>query len=301
MARNPNENIEIKILPVKESYGLDADQIISIVRKDVLPKTHESYSNAKVRLVHKKEAAPDYFIVTLFHQNTYAADVVRVNLVREYGVDNVIFNYIETEDDYEDLEDEKVHAKYAESGVEMVFATSCDHISSAVDGVNKAYDYARNAGYNAIKLIGAEASVAAYRYWLKQNLRAFGNIGHGLADKTRPYCSGLALYDGNLMYTWFDSLPKGTYDKTVIYFNSCKAFQPDLGTSIIHAKPRTYISGIVNLLIGPSEDCFKCFWNKVLSKDSAYQMKPTLSNCDAQFIPGDMDIWGDEGKFYTGW
>jgi hypothetical protein len=60
---------------------------------------------------------------------------------------------------------------------------------------------------------------------------------------------------------------------------------------------RTYIGGIVNLLIGPSEEVCKCFWDKVLAAGG--EMGQALKDCEAAHYPaqGAHGISGDLGLF----
>ena len=109
------------------------------------------------------------------------------------------------------------------------------------------------------------------------------------------------LDDGTLSENWFQSLPADALMGTVIYFNSCQVFNPPLQPAVMHAGTRTFIGGIVNLLIGPSEEVCKCFWGRSLASQQA-PMGDLLTACEAQHYP-DREahgIGGDRGQFLAG-
>ena len=172
----------------------------------------------------------------------------------------------------------------------MVFGTPVPEIATAKAGVEYACKVAASAGYKVVKLLGKDANLANYRHYLSGHLKAFGNIGHG-------YTGGIVLFDGNLTSQWFSLQLKKALWPEVIYFNSCQVFNPPLQPSIMNAGARTFAGGKVNLLIGPSEEVFKCFWVKVL-KTSA-KMGVALKTCEKQKYPtpNSHGISGDLGKF----
>jgi hypothetical protein len=175
----------------------------------------------------------------------------------------------------------------------MVFATPEDGIATAVQGVNQACNSARAAGYRCRTLIGGQATVAAYRAYLRHcpRLKAFGNIGHGNPQ-------GILLHNHEVLdFNWFNSLPNTGLNNKVSYFNSCKVHNPPLETSIMNAGARTYIGGNVNLGIGTSEEVFKCFWQDALVNKKA--MKPSVVDCEQNNYPstGAHGLSGAEGSF----
>ena len=173
--------------------------------------------------------------------------------------------------------------------VAFEFGTPVPEIPTAKAAVEAAYRIAIKAGYKAVKLLGKDASVANYQKYLGGHLKAFGNVGHG-------YTGGIVLSDGNLTSAWF-SKPKVSLKPEVVYFNSCQTFNPPLLPAIVKAGARTFVGGKVNLLIGPSEKVFRCFWLNVLTKAS--KMGPTLKKCESDNYPsaGAHGITGDLGKF----
>jgi hypothetical protein len=66
------------------------------------------------------------------------------------------------------------------------------------------------------------------------------------------------------------------------------------------AGARTFIGGIINLLIGASEEVFKCFWKTVLT--SSRPMGLALRGCEKANYPvaNAHGISGDMGKFKAG-
>ena len=171
-----------------------------------------------------------------------------------------------------------------------MFDTSVDFIPTAVAGVNRACDIATQAGYACDRLFGSQASVQDVRnYLLSHRVKAVGNIGHG-----NP--TGIALDDGDLTAAWFDTLPETALNNKVIYFNSCQVHNPPLETAVMGAGARTFIGGLVNLPIGPSEDVFKCFWQDSLINQSV--MGIALAACETtEGLIGFHGLSGDPGQF----
>ncbi|MBF0360700.1 MAG: hypothetical protein HQK49_06800 [Oligoflexia bacterium] len=162
--------------------------------------------------------------------------------------------------------------------VDVVYATACDDIGTAVNGVNTACDIATAAGYKCRTLIGNQATVAAYKNWMAcPNLKGFGNIGHGNT-------SGILLANGEtLSSTYFNALATTALNGLVIYYNSCQVHNNPLEPAIMHAGTRTYVGGNVNLGIGTSEEVFKCFWDQVT--DNQRQMGAALTWCEQNNYP----------------
>jgi len=177
---------------------------------------------------------------------------------------------------------------------DVVFATPCSDIATAVAGVESACQSATVAGLNCKTLIGAEATVQAYKSYLTNcpKLKAFGSIGHGNT-------SGIILWNHEVLdANWFNALPDNELKTVVNYFNSCQVHNAPLEPAIMSgAGARVFIGGNVNLGIGTSEEVFKCFWNSVLVSDN--KMGESLSNCEHDHYPviGAHGYSGFTGKF----
>jgi hypothetical protein len=186
--------------------------------------------------------------------------------------------------------DVPVKSRRAAPKVDMVFGTPVPEIPTAKAAVEYACTIATQAGYKVVKLLGRAANVANYRNYLTQHLKAFGNVGHG-------YTGGIVLFDGNLTSAWFSGLTDKALWPEVVYFNSCQVFNPPLQPAVMKAGARTFVGGKVNLLIGASEEVFKCFCTKVLK--SATRMGTALKTCEKQKYPtpNAHGISGDLGKF----
>jgi hypothetical protein len=83
----------------------------------------------------------------------------------------------------------------------------------------------------------------------------------------------------------------------VTYFNSCQVHNDPLKSAVMKAGARTFIGGIVNLLIGPSEEVCKCFWTKSLN--TTINMGDALHTCEKEKYPseGSHGITGANGPF----
>lgn len=288
-----NKNVPIVVLPsaTKASYaGEDRRKIEEAVRSHLLLQSAETYHKVHVLVKHRPDGTPQTLYAYMLRAYTYTADVARLVVDANYSVRSIDASY----KGYEDLryaERSHPHRAFAgpKDGPDMVFGTPVPEIPTAKAAVEAVCKIAAKAGFKVVKLLGKDANVANYRQYLGGHLKAFGSVGHG-------YTGGIVLFDGNLTSAWFSN-PKVSLKPEIVYFNSCQVFNPPLLPAIVNAGVRTFAGGKVNLLIGPSEKVFRCFWLNVLTKAS--KMGPTLKKCKSDNYPtaGAHGITGDLGKF----
>lgn len=267
----------------------DEQSIAESIRSNVLPTFSAAYQTVNVKVVRRADGTPDYLIAYMLRSDTYTADVVKVEVDDGYQVQGIVENYDDADDDEEESDD-VIGPGPPEYGVNFVVATPEDTIATAVSAVNDIHNMATAAGYSATKLIGANASLANYRAYLKSGLKVFVNIGHGNTN-------GIVLHDGFLNHAWFQGISGNPLKPAVVYFNSCQVFNDPLKSKVMQAGARTYVGGIVNLLIGPSEEVCKCFWSKSLT--AITPMSKILNQCEIAKYPtqGAHGIIGDTGSF----
>ena len=287
-----NENVKIKVFASgrkQKSYDdSDEKRIIQVIREQVLPSAKAEYHSISVKVKRNHDYNPEYLIAYMKRKDTYTAEVVRVNVNNSFDVKGIEENYND-QDDFDD--EEAMKASYdTEEIVDFVVATPEETITTAVKAVDYIFAIATDAGYKVKKLIGIEATVSNYKYYLQLGLKGFVNIGHG-------YEQGILLDDGRLRYTWFQGLRNRPLSPAVVYFNSCKVFNKPLLPEIMNAGARTFIGGIISLLIGESEDVCKAFWKTILT--SREQMLPAIKNAESANYPvrGAHGIQGDQGPF----
>jgi len=286
------EKIDIKIFATPKEYRVydtqDESKIADVVRKEVLPREKADYHSVKVKVKRKKDGTPNHLITYMLRKDTYTADIVRVDVDENYQVKAFVDDYADTEEEEEDEEGNPGGATYEQ--FDFVAATPVPEIPTAKAAVEKIHQMAVNAGLKSKMLLGPDASVANYKNYLKSGIGGFVNIGHGNT-------SLIVLYDGTLNASWFQALPGMPLAPAVVYFNSCKVFNNPLQPAIMKAGARTFIGGIVNLSIGPSEEVCKCFWDKVLLQGG--NMGPALKDCEKTkyHTQGAHGISGDLGPF----
>ena len=290
--KHVNENVEIVVLAtaVRATYGaLESKQIQKAVRDNLLLPSKEPYHKVQVVVKHRRNGKPEALVAYMLRAHTYTADIAKLNINDRYGVLSVEMSYAGEEEDFPGTPLLRGPVK-PKAAPDMVFGTPVPEIATAKKGVEYACKVAASAGYKVVKLLGKDANLANYKHYLGGHLKAFGNIGHG-------YTGGIVLFDGNLTSQWFSLQAKKALWPEVIYYNSCQVFNPPLQPSIMKAGARTFAGGKVNLLIGPSEEVFKCFWTRVL-KASA-KMGEALKTCEKQKYPtpNSHGIGGDLGKF----
>lgn len=309
---DPRSDVEIRIFGSRAEYAerdsQDGARVVEIIRNTVLPRRDAEYFRVNAAIKRHYDATPNYIIVYLLRKDIYSAETVKVEVDSNFEVTRIVDNYAGDEDDDEGESgrsvlgpafDENAYAYdpdliYADGGQEYAFdfvvATPVPEIPSAKAAVEMIFKLAQDAGLNPKMLLGPEASVANYKQYLQSGLKGFVNVGHGSP-------SGIVLADGALNASWFASLGSAALKPCVIYFNSCQVHNDPLKAAIVKAGVRTFIGGIVNLLIGASEEVCKCFWSRTF--ENVEGMKTILVKCEKEKYPnqgahgftGDADVF----------
>ncbi len=280
---------------------VDEKRVVKLVREQFrLDDPDTPYYKVDVRVLYDDADAPEYLVVYLRHRATYQLDVARVLLADDYAVMAVEPHYVQTAWDLGQDPAYTEKSACPDTSVQMVFATETTEFSSAVDGVQRAGEYAEAAGFNTVTLFGYDASLTAYKNWLScDGLLVLGNIGHGSE-------TGIMLSGGTLDYSYFNSLDSDALVPMILYFNSCDVHNPPLETSILGAGASRFIGGDIPLDVGPSEATFKCFWQEALATFGP--VEPILTTCEQQnyYPPGAHGIsgngplpWGFDGATCT--
>jgi len=291
--KNVNEDVKVLILgtTVKATYSAgESKQIQKAVMDELLLPSTEPYHEVHVVLKHRPDGKPEAIIAYMLRAYTYTADIVKMDVDAQYRVKAIEKSYVEEEEHVfaaAPLAAARIKPKVVP---DMVFGTPVPEIATAKRAVEYACRVATSAGYKCVKLLGKDANLANYKHYLSGHLKAFGNVGHG-------YTGGIVLVDGNLTSGAVSGLARKPLSPEVIYFNSCQVFNPPLQPAIMKAGARTFAGGKVNLLIGASEEVFKCFWYQVLKSNDP--MGSTLKNCEKKKYPvaNAHGISGDTGKF----
>ncbi|MBF0208801.1 MAG: hypothetical protein HQK53_18210 [Oligoflexia bacterium] len=267
----------------------DKIQLAKIVDSNLIANSRKSYNKVIVRVL--KNGNNRELIVHTTYPGKYLFDTSKIILAANNSVvavnreitldrriiDGLIGHLVPTCPD---------------STVDVVFATPCNDIASAVDGVETACNTATAAGLKCKTLIGGEATAWNYkRYLACPNLKGFGNIGHGNTES-------ILLANGDVLnHQWFTDLTNIYLNGLTLYFNSCQVHNSPLEPAIMSAGDRTFVGGNVNLGIGTSEMVFKCFWDEVT--DNQMKMGAALSFCETRYYPtsGAHGISGDTGFF----
>ena len=284
-------DVEIRVFASPMQYASrdaeDEPRVAEIIQTQVLPKAKGEYFRVDVRIKRRRDDKSKYLVAYLLRKDIYLAEVVKIDVETNYGVSDITWDYEETE---EEEEQEYSGGEKGEYTYDFVAATPVPEINSAKNAVEYLYNQAVGAGLKSLKLLGSEASVANYKKYLTGGLKGFVNIGHG-----SPSC--IILADGSLCASWFKSLLNQPLKPAVAYFNSCQVFNDPMKSAQMQAGARTFIGGIINLLIGPSEEVCKSFWNKSLT--TATSMGYALEQCEKEKYPvvGAHGITGDTESF----
>ncbi|MGC9469837.1 MAG: hypothetical protein ACP5HS_14675 [Anaerolineae bacterium] len=285
------QDVEITVFPGPEQFRAanveDEARVADTIREEVLPREKRDYHSVKVMVKRKPDGSPDYLVAYMLRKDTYTADVVRVDVNENFEATEFTDDYYEEveEEEEEELEEGAREAPGEEyEAYDFVAATPVPEIPTAKQAAETIHELALAAGLNSKLLLGADASVANYIAYLSSGLRGFVNIGHGNTHE-------IVLADGRLSATHFQRIGRRLCP-AVVYFNSCQVFNNPLQPAIMAAGARTFIGGIVNLLIGPSEAVCKCFWQRVLAQGAAMSV---LADCEKANYPsvGSHGISGD--------
>ena len=278
-----------------------------MVHKHLLQSNPRKIRHADVRIKYPGPAATKKLVVRLFDRKTWYYET-NVITIRNDVVISVARNVRLI--DLDRIRSAILHARCPDTTVDAVFGTvhysasGGDPIATAKAGVDSAIASAvKYRGYKVKLLADKEATVENYINWAScSRVKAFGNIGHGNPN-------GIALYNGSLSSNWFDKLPDKFLSNKVIYFNSCQVHNNPLLNSVMSAGTRTYIGGIPNILIGASEEVFKCFWGRVLGGRTIGRlpflvgpsMGTSLTSCEKNKYPttGAHGLAGSSGPFWS--
>lgn len=253
--------------------GFDAGRIKELVKSAFqISRNEQHIFRVMVNVYGAESGLPDHLIVYILAKETYSYETARVNLLHGYRLGSIQRDYVEAPDEVDLLYD--TYASCPDNTVEMVFATnlSSSQYPTAVKAVDYAASLAQSAGYNVKVLKGSAENKAAYANWLAcSNLKMIGRVGHGST-------SGIAVSDGTVDYNFFKGLGSSGLKNKVLYFNSCQTHNSPLEPAIVGAGVQKFVGGNVNLYVGPSEEVFKCWLNKVVSQKQA--MTSSLPACE---------------------
>ena len=286
------KTVPIKIFPSRAEFAArdfgDEPRIADLIRTRILAPSEKDYLRVNVKIRRQNDMTPRYLIAYLLRKDVYTAEVVRIDVDNNFRATTITHDY----DDSAEEEEEAAATSAPEyaGAFDFVAATPVPEIATAKAAVEKLHQLALAAGLRSQTLLGAAANLSNYKQYLTSHLLGFVNIGHGNT-------SSIMLDDGPLSAAWFNSLAPQTVQPEVVYFNSCQVFNTPLKPAVMQAGARTYVGGIVNLLIGQSEEVCKCFWTKALS--SPTHMDDALHQCEQANYPtvGAHGIAGDTGQF----
>jgi hypothetical protein len=252
--------------------------IMDIVKQNIDLSLSAGNAKASVQVIYKN-TKPDYLLVYLLSAKDYSFTVTRIQLDQNYHVQSIIPNYqLQASDDAS--QPATSTPVCPDNTIEFISSTPVDTIATAKEGVENVYNDALAHHYKAVKLLGAEATVASYQNWFAcPKLKGFFNIGHGNQNE-------IVLADGYLKSRFFATTEHNKLvEKAVVLFNSCEVDNSPLKPSIVESSnAQKYAGGITNLLIGPSESASQCFWSKAFNSEG---MTNAIQDCNQQFDPAD--------------
>ncbi len=90
--KNPNDEVEIVLLPDetgKAYSGADKEKIERMIRERLLPESGEPYYRVQVEVKHRPDGTPVALLVSMLRASTYTADIVKVNVKKDFQVTSI--------------------------------------------------------------------------------------------------------------------------------------------------------------------------------------------------------------------
>ena len=137
--------VEVRILATSHPGGelLDEERVVDIVRDGfTLDSNAAPYLSADVRVIYDDGDHPVYLVVYLRHRSSYTLEVSRVVLARGYQVIAIEPDYVQKERDLAHGIELLYKDSCPDPNVDFVFGTETTEFSTAVDGVQRAAEYA---------------------------------------------------------------------------------------------------------------------------------------------------------------
>jgi len=213
------KNVPILMFQSAGEYAardLQAEQRVKdVIRKHVLEPSAKEYIRVNVAVKRRADQEPRYLAAYGLRKDIYKAEVVRIDLGRDFTVTQVTPDYKESEMERRKTSQRKEKYDFyfpPYERIEFVVSTPFPEIPSTKAAVEEIHRIATAAGLRAKILEGPEANWANYDKYLNAGLLGFVHIGY--ADQW----GDILLADGQF---WMDA---DHCNPEVIYFNSCKVF-----------------------------------------------------------------------------
>ena len=145
--QKPKKKVEIKVFASAKGQKFydtqNEKKIVDAVSNHVLPKSKIEYSSVKVKVKRKDDGSPNYLVAYMLRKDTYTADVVKIDVDKNYKVKGTDENY---DDSLDDDEEEVGGLTYSEQ-VDFVAATPVPEISTAKAAVETLHQLAQTRDY----------------------------------------------------------------------------------------------------------------------------------------------------------
>ena len=268
-------------LESKEAYNEEITQLVT--NNFDLDKESCEFHRSSVKVITNGKRITS-LVVYLMYKDKYSVATAKIYVDENMNASKVVLDYVETEKDFADIVVSDEKGTCPDQNVQMVFSSMETSISTAMNALDYLEQKAKDKGYNVKILKGNAENKTAIKNWLAcNNLILFGRIGHGMP-------SYIVVSDGNLTYTDFQQLPDNSLNNKVLYFNSCQVHNSPLQPAIVGRGVQKFIGGKSNLSIGPSENVFKCWFDKVTATPKQ-AITASVTSCD-----NGPDVYGVSGN-----
>ncbi|OPY37134.1 MAG: hypothetical protein A4E35_01598 [Methanoregula sp. PtaU1.Bin051] len=90
--KHANEDVEVVVLPgaTRKTYSAaDRRKIQNVIKDKLLLTSMEPYHKVQVTVKHRPDGSPESLLATMLRAHTYTADIVKVNVDKDYNVKSI--------------------------------------------------------------------------------------------------------------------------------------------------------------------------------------------------------------------
>ncbi len=202
--------------------NLDKQKINAIIQKNFNLEADESpYSKVALDVRYNDEGKPDYLLVDLLDKKILKYETVRINLHSNYQVDNIVRNYIMTENDEVKKSETEYKEECPDETMDIVFYLTDTNFTTSVEAIKDVRAKADQAGYKYVEYYDNQVTEAMFKNWVScKNLKLMAGFAHGSPN-------GISLADNRLTPAYFNSLGSDYMSDMVLYTVSCQVVSLD--------------------------------------------------------------------------
>jgi len=268
------------------------DVISRIVVNNILSRNDSHLAQVKVQIIYNDNQTPKYLLAYLLSNQTRSFKIVKIDVNKDYIVQNVDFNYhLNTFDDSQQPHVSKDNLKCPDASYRFLIINPVGFIDASANKVmTLVHNDAVGMGYKTKTLLNLAATTKAIENWLScPALRGVFYVGYG--DK-----HGIITIDSGLSYKDIASSGLNFNHQTTVFFDASEVFRDPLKSTMIDtAESQKYIGEITDKKMYIGDQVSACFWGYTVLQ---YSMTKSLHTCNKKYDPLDTFGIGGNGSDY---